>query len=223
MLVWLALSDAIADRERMKNNLVSATFSASLLIVLSACETVPEAPSAMEQAGFEQVMARAASNPSPAAIDRDLTALLARTELSDDQKAKIYRLRGEKRWRGAFNKPGAIEDFDSFLAIRPADPEVANVRIERRSAQSDISGHQQRLRGLQTLPAWFNDKVAMGDIAEAAARYRKSGLTPTDRQVYTLREAGYICTNASGGEAIHRYGALPAYAASLVWCPGAIT
>ena len=207
----------------MTNNLIIAAFSASLLVGLSACETVPEAEPEMEQAGFEQIMARAATNPSPAAIDRDLTGLLARTELSDDQKAKIYRLRGEKRWRGGYNKPGAIEDFDSFLAMRPSDPEAANVRTERRSAQSEISGHQRRLRGLQTLPAWFDDKVAMGGIAEAAARYRKSGLTPTDRQVYTLREAGYVCTNASGGEAIHRYGALPAYAASLVWCPGAIT
>ncbi len=221
-MFWLALRQTIADRKRMTNNFIIAAFSLSLLGALSACETVPDAAPEMEQAGFEQVMARAASNPSPAAIDRDLTALLARTELSDDQKAKVYRLRGEKRWRGGFNKPGAVEDFDSFLALRPADQEVANVRTERRSAQSEISNHQQRLRGLQTLPAWFDDKVAMGEIAEAAARYRKSGLTPTDRQVYTLREAGYICTNASGGEAIHRYGALPAYAASLAWCPGAI-
>ena len=188
--------------------------------IVGACETSPPpAPTAMDPAGYGEIMRLAQANPSPAAVDRDLTVLLSRNTLSDDQKAQAYHLRATKRWRGGFNKPGALDDFTAFLRLRPADPKAANARIEQGHVQTEMRGHQQRLRSLQTLPAWFDDKVAMGGLPEAAARYRKSGLTPTDGQTYTLREAGYICAGGSGGQAVHRYGPVPAYAARLVWCP----
>lgn len=190
------------------------------MALATACETVPEGPAGMDMDAFEAALTRAEANPSAAAVDRDLTAVLAR-DLTDVQRAQALRLRATKRWKGAYNKPGAVADLETYLTLRPLDPGSEQVRTDQRMIQSEIAQHEQRINRLQTLSKWFDDTVAIGRIDEAAERYKTSGLTPTDQQVYTLREAGYICTAAAGGEPIHKYGELPAYASNLVWCPAA--
>ncbi len=202
----------------MKVQIIAAAFSLGALSLLGACETIP-VQQGMELESFEAAIKRVQDNPSAAAVNRDLTRLLAQP-LTDDQKAQTYLLRAERRWKGNFDKPGAMTDLEAYLVLRPLDPGSEQVRTDQRMIQSEITRHEQQLSGLQTLPKWFDDKVALGAIDEAAARYKKSGLTPTDLQVYTLREAGFICTEAAGGDAIHKFGDVPAYAANLVWCPG---
>lgn len=208
----------------MKMRIVPLACGFAVLLVLAACETTPPPPTAMDTATYAETMRRAGANPSAVAVDRDLSVLLARSDLSEDQQARIHLLRARKRWRGGYNKPGALADFKAFLRLLPLDPEAAGARIEKGHVRTEIRGHQQRLAGLQTLSAWFDDKLAMGALDEAAVRYRKSGLTPTDNQVYVLREAGLICAGGaggSGGAPVHQHGTRPAYAANLVWCPGA--
>ncbi len=218
----LASSGRIADFARMKKRIVPLVTGFAVLIALAACETTPPPPTEMDQATYAETMRRADANPSAVAVDRDLSALLARSDLSEDQQARIHLIRARKRWRGGYNKPGAVADFKAFLRLLPLDPEAARVRVEQGHVRTEIRQHEQRLVGLQTLPNWFDDKLAMGALDEAAARYRKSGLTPTDNQVYVLREAGFICADGaggSGGEPVHQHGTRPAYAANLVWCP----
>ena len=177
-----------------------------LLLGFAACETVPPEPEIVEmsQAGFDEVFTRAQSNPSPASVDKALSELLNRTDLSEMQRAEALYLRADKRWRGKFNAPGAASDYERFLQMRPLDSKAADARRHQGSK-------------------WFDDKVIMGAFPEAAARYRRSGLTPTERQTYTLREGGYICSGGSAGQRVHKYGPTPSYAAGLVWCGGAVS
>jgi hypothetical protein len=191
-----------------------------LLLGLAACETTPPPPPPVEMAqeGFDAAFLRAETNGSPVAADRDLTTLLARSDLNDDQRAKALHLRAMKRWRGGVNKPGAVTDFEAFLKLRPLDAKASEARRNQGFARNEIRGHESRLRQLQPLPTWFDEKVALGGLSEAAMRYKTSRLTPTERQIYTLREGQYICVNTSGGQAVHNYGPVPSYASGLVWC-----
>ncbi|MEL7231117.1 MAG: hypothetical protein AAGJ85_01240 [Pseudomonadota bacterium] len=188
--------------------------------MIVACETVPveETPVTMEAASFVSVMERARANPSPPSADQVLSQLLARTDLSDTQRIEATYLRAEKRRIGNFNLPGAVIDYDAFLAARPLDPKAADAKRHVGTARTRIRAAERRLAYLQTLRAWFDDSVLMGRLPEAAARYERSGLTPTEAQVYTLREAGYICTTGMG-KRVHTYGAMPSYVQNLTWCP----
>ncbi|MEO1643480.1 MAG: hypothetical protein AAFR74_09100 [Pseudomonadota bacterium] len=189
-------------------------------VIIAACETVPveETPVTMEEAGFVSVMDRARANPSPPSADKALSQLLARTDLTNTQRAEASFLRAEKRRTGNFNLPGAVSDYDTFLAARPLDPKAADAKRYVGTARTRIRAAERRLAYLQTLRAWFDDSVLMGRLPEAAARYERSGLTPTEAQVYTLREAGYICATGTG-KRVHNYGAMPSYVQNLTWCP----
>lgn len=193
----------------------------ALLIGLAACETVPveeEAPPlVMEQVSFSSALERARTNPSPPSADLGLSNLLSRTDLTSEQRAEALFLRAEKRRLGNYNLPGAVADYEAFLVLRPLDSKASFAKRDVGFARNSIRSAERRLAYIQTLPAWFDDKVLMGRLPEAAARYERSGLTPTERQIYTLREAGYICATGSG-KRVHNYGALPSYAQNLTWC-----
>ena len=188
---------------------------------LAACETVP---ATYDVARFAEQVGAIEENPSALAADKELTTLLAREDLTIDQRASALFLRAEKRFDGKYNLPGAVDDYAAFAVLVPEDPR--NRVVERRQvfAASEIENAQRRFARLQTLSAWFDDKVLMGDLDAAAARYKTSGLTPTDHQLYLLREADYVCDaaidaeNQTAGEPVHRYGERPDYAETAVWC-----
>ncbi len=184
-----------------------------LALGFAACETVPPT---MEQVGFDEVMSGVEANPSAVSADAAITELLARTDLTEDQRAAALYLRADKRWQAKFNLPGAVEDFEAYLALRPDGEHVPQAKRYRVFAATEIENAERRLAQLQNLPDWFDDKVLMGGLAEGAVRYRKAGLTPTDWQLYTLREGGYICEGE--GQSVHRYGPMPSYAIGAIWC-----
>ncbi|MEM1086933.1 MAG: hypothetical protein AAGH90_04325 [Pseudomonadota bacterium] len=194
-------------------------FFAATLIALTACETLPveEVPVTMDEIEFSTSIERARVNPSPPSVDKALSALLSRPDLTEDQRVEALYLRAEKRRTGKFNLPGAVSDYERFLAKRPLDPKASDAKRHLGTAKTRIQAAERRLAYLQTLRAWFDDSVLMGRLPEAAARYEKSGLTPTEAQVYTLREAGYICATGIG-KRVHNYGVMPSYVQNLTWC-----
>lgn len=200
--------------------MIRAFTAALTLVILTACETVPveEVPVTMDPVEFSAMFERAEANPSPPSADQALTELLARSDLTEEQRVEATYLRAEKRRTGNFNLPGAVTDYDAFLAARPLDPKAADAKRHLGTAKTRVRNAEQRLAYLQTLRAWFDDSVLMGRVSEAAARYEKSGITPTEAQVYTLREAGYICATGTG-KRVHNYGAMPSYVQNLTWCP----
>jgi len=182
---------------------------------LAACETLPPTYDPML---FASEVEAINANPSIVAKDRELSRLLMRDDLTAEQRASSLYLRGQNRFEGRFNMPGAIEDFRAFSVLVPEDPRTATIARHEVFATTEIENAQRRLARLQTLSAWFDDKVLMGDLEAAAERYQSSGLTPTDQQLYLLREAGYVCEGDTAGAPVHQFGELPDYAADLVWC-----
>lgn len=185
---------------------------------LAACATVPPT---LDPQLFEAEMVRLDANPSPASRDAAFGELLARTDLTEDQRATALYSRADKRLDGKFNLPGAVADFDAFLAAYPDDARAATATRRKLFATEEIEAAERRLAQLQNLSDWFDDKVLMGDIAAGAARYRTSGLTPNPAQIYLLRESGYVCApeDSVDGELVHRHGDVPEHAEAAVWCP----
>ena len=184
-----------------------------LSVGMAACETVP---ATLDPALFASQIAQVAEAPNPAAADAELSALLDQTDLTLEQRADALHLRSERRLEARFDLPGALADYDAFAALAPEDPRVASIERRKVFAASEIDSAQRRLAQLQNLSDWFDDKVLMGDMDAAAARYRSAGLTPKAEQFELLQTRGYFC--AVGTEAVHRFGDRPDYVADAFWC-----
>ncbi len=201
------------------------TFLTGLILALglAACATVP---ATMDPELFEAERSRIESNPSIAASEADLATILARTDLTEDQRVDMLYLRADKRWDARYDLPGAIVDLDQVVLLRPEDARVSSAERRKIFAATEVENAQRRLAQLQNLPDWFDDKVLMGDLAATVERYRASQITPTDAHLYLLREAGYVCDadgegdeDADGkGEPVHHHGPEPDYAVGAVWC-----
>jgi len=189
----------------------------SLLFIVAACETVP---ASMDVAQFGAEMSRLDQNPSVASADAALDQLLSRSDLTEAQRGNVLFLRASKRLDGRFNLPGAIEDLQAFAVLQPEDPRASAAERRLIFAAAEIESAQARLARLQNLPDWFDDKVLMGDFADAAVRYRKSGLTPNEAQLYLLREGRYVCAAGDSGtaEIVHKYGPVREDVEGAVWC-----
>ncbi|MEM7329569.1 MAG: hypothetical protein AAF437_12570 [Pseudomonadota bacterium] len=188
-----------------------------LCAVAVACETVP---ASMDQMLFDTEVSRLSENPSIAASDRELGILLARQDLTDVQRADLLWMRAEKRLDARFDLPGALRDFETFGQLQPEDSRAAMATRRMIFVAEEIESAQRRLARLQNHSDWFDDKVLMGEVAAGAARYRGSGLTPNEAQVYLLREGGFICDAADGPEAspVHQYGDMRDDVSEAVWC-----
>ncbi len=185
---------------------------------LAACETVP---AEMDPLAFEASLASADANANPARRDADLSDLIARADLSDAQRATALYTRADARLNTKFNLPGALEDFDAFLAMAPEDARGATANRRKLFTGEEIEAAERRLAQLQNLPDWVDDKFLMGDVAAAAARYQRSGLTPNAGHFYLLQETGFICapTDLEDAVPVHQHGPEPEHVQSAVWCP----
>lgn len=201
--------------------MISRTFIGLFVFAVVACETVP---ATLDPVLFESEFNLIDENPSIAASEGQIAAFLARTDLTPEQRANVLFLRAEKRLDARYNLPGAIADFDAFIAANPEHSRVGTAERRKIFAETEIDSAQRRLAQLQNLPNWFDDKVLMGDLEPAAARYRKSGLTPNEAHVYLLKEEGYICDGVSEDSSletpqlVHNYGAPREDVDGAVWC-----
>lgn len=188
-----------------------------VLLAATACETVPPT---MDPLLFQNEVSRLNAIASIGAIETATETLLARTDLTDTQRADALFLRAEKRLESRYDLPGAIVDFDRFIALSTDDPRVTAAERRKVFASSEIESAQRRLARLQNLTDWFNDKVLMGDLGAAATRYRQSGLTPNESHVFLLKESGYICpmTESETADPVHKFGTLRADVEGAVWC-----
>ncbi len=197
--------------------MLSRSLFSCLILIVAACETVP---ASMDAAQFGAEMSRLDQNPSVASVDAEMDQLLSRSDLTEAQRGDALFLRASKRLDGRFNLPGAIEDLQAFAQLQPEDPRASAAERRLIFAAAEIEAAQTRLARLQNLPDWFDDKVLMGDFSDAAARYRKSGLTPNEAQLYLLREGRFICASdgSETAEIVHKYGLLRDDVKGAVWC-----
>ncbi len=186
--------------------------------VLAACETV-SAPTEMDPLAFDAALAQAQSLDNPVTAERQLSDLLEVEILGDQQRARLLFERAKRRWTGAIDKPGAIDDLKQSIALRPEAPINQEVTRNIADLSSEVADHQARLAGLQNQSDWFDDTVALGQMKVAADRYRQQELTPNPAQAYLLREAGYICAGADTAAAVHKHQPVPEHVEGLIWCP----
>lgn len=184
-----------------------------LSFAITACATVPPT---MDPVVFDSERSLIESNPSIASSEAALGTILARTDLTEDQRVDLLYLRADKRWEAKFDLPGAVSDLDQALLLRPEDARAGDAARRKVFAATEIDNAQRRLAQLQNLTDWFDDKVLMGDLDDAVDRYRTSELTPTDVHLYLLRESGFVCDGE--GAPVHHHGPEPDYVAGAVWC-----
>ena len=126
---------------------------------LVACETVP---ATYDEGLFAARVGAIEENPSVAAVDEELTELLARVDLTTDQRASALYLRAEKRFDGKYNIPGAVEDYAAFAVLVPDDPRLLNIERRQVFAATEIENAQRRLAQRRR-----RDQLA-ADLREAA-------------------------------------------------------
>ena len=202
----------------MKRNALAALLFCAFFPACETTEVVTEpAATPMTEAEFDAALKNAKASTDPYAGERTLTALIDQPGASADQKSRALYARATQRWKKTFDKAGAKSDFDKYVELYPDGVFTNNARYESGYVQNELQAARSRLQTVQTLRAWFDDNWVLGNRAEAASRYRRSGLTPEPHQVYQLRATGFICQN-SGNLKVHNYGPLTPELQDLYWC-----
>tara|TARA_R110000787_G_scaffold8359_4_gene27917 strand:+ start:19966 stop:20574 length:609 start_codon:yes stop_codon:yes gene_type:complete len=181
---------------------------------LAACAT---APASMGPA-FETAMVEARSNSNPYAADDTLSGLLENTNLSEDQRARALYARGSLRRQAGDDRRGAVEDFDAMLKLAPEHALAPNAREELAFAQTDVETIEVGLSRPLNLSQWFNSMWVLGEHAEAAERYRTSGLSPNEAELAKLVAAGFVCEDRNGAAPVHTMGDMRPDLENKHWC-----
>ncbi len=187
-------------------------------VFLAGCASAP--PADMGPA-FDVAMSEAKSDANPYEADKTLTALLDRSDLSTDQRARALYARGSLRRQASDDRPGAVKDFEAMLKLAPDHALVQNAKEELAFAEADVETIETGLKRMLTLSQWFDSKWVLGEHDEAAKRYRKSGLSPNEVQVGKLRAAGYLCESEAGEAPVYTVGDTRADLENLHWCGSA--
>lgn len=197
--------------------MIRKTLLAAILVSIAACETVPVQ---MPPEAFDAVMTETAAHTSVPYVERLIAEALEREDLSVSQRMALLQQRADKRSEARYDLPGAIADLETVIGEASEGQDTSDVEAQKSQITTMIEQVEGRLSGLQNLRNWFDDKVAMGALDEAALRYQRSKLTPTAQQTYTLQEAGFVCAKGErdGGDAYHTFGPVPDFAEGLVWC-----
>lgn len=205
-------------------SLVLAAIGAFMLV---GCETVPQEVN-MQPSAFQTAVSRATSAWHPYAGIQDLSTMLETQTLSSAQRARVLYERGRLRTENAIELPNAIQDLQQAAALQATVvPEEGATTVRSipdtssmiRIAEAKLQLSRARLAGLQTLPQWFDDKVAVSEVAEAADRYRNSGLAPDPFDAGLLEAGGYLCRSTSAGAGKWQLGENTAHLSDLDWCP----
>ncbi|WP_300393287.1 hypothetical protein [Henriciella sp.] len=195
------------------------TLSGLFCLGIVACETAPPVPTEMEPAAFEQAVGEARDKPHPWSTIQAYTDLLDSGRLSQGQRLEALFARGSARRQARINLPGAVQDLEEAQILAGADsPLIENIATEIEYAKTDWGRAAGKLEGLQTLPEWFNSKVAMGGLPEAAERYRESDLAPSPDQVSLLEAAGYLCRTSGASDETWTVTEEAEHLEGLEWC-----
>jgi len=188
--------------------------------LLAGCKTAePAAPVIIPMTAieFDASLSDATADEAPYSGERKLTELVESPRVSPVQRAEALYARGHLRWKKTHDKIGAKADFDEYVQLYPSGAFTNNARYEAGYVDTEIHAAKMRLQTVQTLRDWFDDSWALGKREEAAARYKRSRLTPEPHQIYQLRATGFLC-EGTGNSKLHNYGPLTPEIQNLFWC-----
>jgi hypothetical protein len=167
---------------------------------------------------FDVALLDAKNDTNPYAADDTLSGLLENASLSDDERARALYARGSLRRQAGDDRRGAVEDFDEMLTLAPEHALAPNAREELAFAQIDVETIETGLRRPLNLVQWFDSMWVLGDHAEAAERYRKSGLSPTEAELAKLVADGFVCDDENGPAPVYTLGDMRPDLEHMHWC-----
>ncbi len=199
---------------------------AAAMLLASACETVPDnqrAAMAPTEAQFRAILSSAMVPDNPFAEDRNLTALLSRTEFTLDQRLQVLAMRAAGRSTTGSNLMGAIADYEEIIQTAPPDHRLTRVaRDEKAYSETQKSYLDRRIAAgpgqAANWPTYFNDLMQLGRHQDAIAFAKTAKLKLTAAQAERLTEAGYLCEGAGYSGPSFQWGSAGAGYHVVYWC-----
>jgi hypothetical protein len=199
-----------------------AAFAAAFLALsLSACSNVPSAPAPLNDAEFQKVFDAARTQNDAFQEDRNLTSILARTDLTLEQRLKTLNFRAIGRSTTGENKNGAIADYEEVLRLAPSDhPIVARIREDLDYVRQQKRYIDDRLEGRARTDnnQRFQDLLALGRHDEAAAFMKQASVKPHAIYIEKLAKLGYLCEGPGYSGASYQWGASNTGYHTVYWC-----
>ncbi len=192
-----------------------AFLATALCLFVASCATEPAGPVLPP---FAEQFAAATAVENPYCRDTALTELLSRTDLSPADRAEALYERASLRRLDGNDRPGAVADYEALLVLAPAEDLAARAGVELVMTREDLAALQARLARLQSLPDWFSTTWSLGQRAAPALRYQKSGISPSERAVWDLQQAGFICDSTGEGGPVQGHGDHRDDLDGLTWC-----
>ncbi len=198
---------------------MKAVFAAALLA--AACAS---APAALTDEAYKDAMAATQVHGVPGGDPfqeiRNLTALIERKDLTEDQRLRTLYRRAAIRANTGEDKLGAIQDYTDFLAKAPPEHEFFKHATDNKAYVETQMGHiNRRLAGGPDADRnqYFNDLLASGRHDEAAKFFRENKTT-TAFGVEKLSKLLYLCEGEgySGPSYTWGYGNTPTF--TVRWC-----
>jgi hypothetical protein len=200
----------------------AAIATAFFVSTLSACSGAPPLPPPpLSDAKFQQIFDAARAPDDAFREDRNLTVLLARTDLSLEQRLKTLDFRAIGRSTTGENKNGAIADYEELLALAPSNhPMVARVREDLDYVRQQKRYIEDRLEGRARSDnsQHFEDLLALGRHDEAVAFMKYTGLKPHAVYIEKLAKLGYLCEGPTHSGASFQWGASNTGMHTVYWC-----
>jgi hypothetical protein len=191
------------------------------LLFASACSTPPEpAPTALSETEFKRLVSLAQVPDNPFREDQNLTRILARPELDNEQRLRVLGMRAAVRSTTAANLVGAISDYDQMIRIAPAGHRLAKVAVDEKAYSETQKGYIDRRIAAGPAPnpvQYFNDLMQLGRHADAASFAKASMIDLTSLQAEKLAKAGFLCEGPGYGGRAYRWGGSGS-AHTVYWC-----
>ncbi len=199
-----------------------ATFAAALFAAfLSACSNTPTAAPPLSDAEYQKVFEASRSPSDVFEEDRNLSSLLARSDLTLDQRLRTLNYRAIGRSTTGENKNGAIADYEEMLRLAPSDhPLVARVTEDLDYVRQQKGYIEERLndRARSDSRQRFQDLLALGRHDEAVQFMRQSNLQPQPIYVEKLAKLGYLCEGPGYSGVNYQWGSAGAGYHVVFWC-----
>lgn len=211
-----------AKGDEMSAGSIKAVMIAALLA--GACASAPAAPEKLTDEAFKALLDGTAVRNSPGGDPfkevRNISALMERQDLTDDQRLRALYRRAAIRANTGEDKLGAIADYGTLMATAPAGHELLE-RAEKNKAYAETQmGHINRRLAAGPEPdraQYFNDLLTAGRHDEAAKFFRETGVK-TIYGVEKLAKLGYLCEGEgySGPSYTWGYDNTPTF--TVRWC-----
>lgn len=168
-------------------------------LLAGACASGPSAPEKLTDEAFKTLMDETAVRNSPGGDPfkevRNISALMERPDLTDDQRLRALYRRAVIKASTGEDRMGAIVDYTTFVAAAPAGHALLEHAEKNKAYAEAQMEHINRRLAVGPDPdraQYFNDLLAAGRHDEAAKFFRETGVQ-TVYGVEKLAKLGYLC------------------------------